>query len=192
MKGKATLIIAMAAAAALSAATVIDFEELAVTNGWMQNVADGYTSQGYVFTSSFSRNDSFAVWATDNSSGFYPGSTALFNKYAGERTTLKRTDLGAFDMASIELCNVWRSTITQSIRFTGTRADASTVTNTFTLTDPANLHTFAFSGMTAIVKLEWDQLSPFNQFDNVTIVPEPASLAMLALGGLALLRRRAR
>jgi hypothetical protein len=133
----------------VSSATVIDFEDLATPSGGYANVADGYTSQGYQFTSSYSGG--FAVWAAD--SGYYAGSTALFNNYGGETTTLSKVGGGAFDLNAMDLANVYRSSDVQSIIFTGTFADASTVTESVTLTDGANLNQFAFSNFTGVVSV---------------------------------------
>lgn len=195
MKGVASAALVGAGAMAFAGADVLTFEDLEVTGGDSADVADGYTSMGYVFHNldNVGLSDAFAVWATD--SLFYPGSTALFNNGFGDTTRLSRIDAGAFDMLSIELCDAFLRTVEYDIEFVGTRADASTVSNTFSITDGANLNTFLFSGMTNIVKLEWVQGPSFgHQFDNVTlnptVVPEPASMAALGFGAAALLRRR--
>lgn len=184
---KKILILATMAASLSAHAVVIDFESLTVTNGWAQTYSS-YSESGFDFVSS---GGGFAVWATDNTSGYYPGSTALFNNGGGSNTTMSKTGGGGFDVGSIQLCNAYRDTTAQTILFTGTRADTSQVFNSFTLTDPANMHTFAFTGMTNIVTLDWLQNSPYHQFDNInTAVPEPATLSALAIGGLALLLRK--
>ncbi|EGF29612.1 protein containing PEP-CTERM bacterial domain [Rhodopirellula baltica WH47] len=49
--------------------------------------------------------------------------------------------------------------------------------------------------LTQVTSVTWGQLSPFHQFDNVTVsaVPEPTSLAFLGVGlGVAGVRRARR
>jgi hypothetical protein len=181
----------MIAVSGAANAVVIDFEELAVS-GAVGDVANGYTTQGFTFTSTLSvpewQGEAFAVWGS--SSIFYAGSTALFNNFDAEKTTMTMGG-GAFNATSIDLTSLFLDS-GSSINFTGTRANNTTVTNILTITDPVAFQTFNFTGMTNIVKLSWDQFDPYHQFDNINVsaVPEPASLAALALGGLALIRRK--
>jgi hypothetical protein len=197
MLGRGTLLLALATATTLGCATVIDFEDLAYSGpDMMAPVADGYTSQGYVFNDPlYHGSDAFGVWATWLEP-IYPGSTALFNNGSG-LTIMSRADQGAFDMISIDLCDDFAPQPPPywGLHYTGTRADGSTTQNTFTVTDGLHLNTYYFSGMTNIVKLECAyNLDPWvgHQFDNVTMqaVPEPTTISVLGLGALALLRRR--
>ncbi len=69
-----------------------------------------------------------------------------------------------------------------SVVFIGTKADSSTVTESFT-TDSilSTLETFNFSGnFTNLVSVSWTQNYPFHQFDNINVtssaVPEPLTI----------------
>jgi hypothetical protein len=170
-------------------ATVIDFESLYVNDNGATNGFNNYVESGFQFDSL--NNGTLASWHATNTS--FIGSTSLFNDQPGNTTQLFKVGGGAFDMTSIDLACVYNDGSVQTVNFVGTRADNSTVNASFNLTNPNTQTTFAFSGMTNIVKLEWNQDAPYHQFDNVTIngaVPEPASLAVLGLGALALIRRR--
>jgi len=197
MKGVVSATLLGTGAFAFAGADQITFEDLATAGASTSDIADGYTSMGYLFHNPDSAGESnaFAIWQTEHP--FYPGSTALFNNGFGETTRLTRVDAGAFDMLSIDLCDAYLDPNEYDIEFVGTRADASTVSNTFSITDGTTLNTFLFTGMTNIVKLEWVQGPDFvHQFDNVTlnptVVPEPATMAALGLGAAAMLRRRRR
>lgn len=175
-----------------SQAVVLDFESLASSGTSFVNVADGYEEDGFKFLSlQMPGNfDAFGVWQTG--SQVYPGSTALFNQYQDAVTQLAKIGGGAFDATSINLACLNLSPLPNTVTFVGTRADNSTVTNVITMGNPSVMTTYAFSGMSNIVKLEWAQTPPFNQFDNIVInpVPEPATLYVLGLGAVALLKRR--
>ena len=175
-------------------ATVITFESLGSGGTNSNSVADGYTESGYQFNNLNHVGDAvaFAVWQTGNTNDFN-GSTALFNNYDSGQTEMTQVGGGGFNVTSIDMsCLYLNNPGAFSVSFTGTRADASTVTNTFTLNTPNSVQTFNFSGMSNVVKLDWTQSSPYHQFDNINIntVPEPASLAVLGLGAFALIRRR--
>ncbi len=188
----ATFSLAFLFAAQASQAVVLDFNSLSAGGTSLVNVADGYTEDGFRFLNLQIPNafDSFGVWQTG--SGAYAGSPALFNQYQDAMTQLTQIGGGAFDATSIQLASLNLSPLPNTVTFTGTRANNSTVTQAITLSNPTVLLTYNLTGMTNIVKLEWAQSVPFHQFDNINVnpVPEPATIAVLGIGALALIRRR--
>ena len=187
------LSVACLAGAPSAFATIITFDALGSTGTGANNVADGYTEAGYQFNSLGFGGfpDAFAVWQSGSTR--YAGSPALFNNDPGDTTEMTKVGGASFSLISIDLSSLYLdSPSNDSVTFIGTKADNSTVTNTFSLTTPNSMKTFNFSGMTNIVALDWMQGFPYHQFDNINIgtVPEPASFAVLGLGMLALIRRR--
>jgi hypothetical protein len=77
-----------------------------------------------------------------------------------------------------------------TVTFVGTHADNSTTTKYVTLNGSENLKTYALN-LTNLKSLEWDT-GDINwvQWDNINLVPEPATMTALALGALALVRKR--
>ena len=175
-----------------SQAILLDFNTLTASGSSLVNVADGYTEDGFKFLNLTIPNaaDSFGVWQTGSTA--FAGSAALFNQWQDAVTQLTQINGGAFDVASIQLASLNLSPLPNTVTFKGTRADNSTVTQAITMVNPSVLTTYAFSGMNNLIKLEWGQSIPFHQFDNISVnpVPEPATLAVLSLGALALVRRR--
>ncbi len=175
-----------------SQAILLDFNTLTASGSSLVNVADGYTEDGFKFLNLTIPNaaDSFGVWQTGSSA--FAGSAALFNQWQDAVTQLTQINGGAFDVASIQLASLNLSPLPNTVTFKGTRADNSTVTQAITMVNPSVLTTYAFSSMNNLVKLEWAQSIPFHQFDNISVnpVPEPATVAVLGLGALALVRRR--
>jgi hypothetical protein len=173
-------------------AVIIDFESLEQNNGTINSVGFSYTEDGFTLDN-LSLPFPFSVFGTQGSS--FPGSTALFNNTINGITRLTQNAGGLFDINSIQLTSL-NGDESVTVNFTGTKADSSTVTQSFT-TDSilSTLETFTFdSSFTDLVSVEWLQISPFHQFDNINVtpsngetVPEPsAMLGLLSLGLLGI------
>lgn len=112
----------------------------------------------------------------------YLGSVSFSNGAWFGVTRLTRAGGGPFTLVSIDLdtfnTSDWPApappdwSVPQTVTFTGTRADGTTVTQSFT-TDSTirRAETFAFRADFAdVTSVEWPQLSPsFHHFDNVVV-----------------------
>jgi hypothetical protein len=191
-------------------ADVINFGSLSQAGSFLATEGGSYTQQGFTFTS-----DTLAVW--EASSGNLPdldtADTSLFEYYAYGTTSLTAAGDAAFTLNSIDLAPLLAgATGAFNVTFVGTFADASTISQTFTVSDstPTALQTFDFSGFTNVVSVSFEQgtnggfftgQDDAYQFDNVVVnssaaVPEPGSLLLLAtcvagLMGLSLQRAAA-
>jgi len=161
-------------ALAATQSIVIDFEALAASGTNFTYIAswseDGFT----VADPSSADSYTFGAPQTGNAA-YYQGSTSLVNNWPGDATVLTKDDGGAFDVSSIDIAEL-RTTDTAPIQiaFTGTRADATTVTATFTTDGAAGFETFTFTGFTALTSLSWIQVSPYYQFDNIAVAVQTA------------------
>ncbi|MGI8924855.1 MAG: PEP-CTERM sorting domain-containing protein, partial [Fimbriimonadales bacterium] len=102
---------------------------------------------------------------------------------------------GAFDVFSIDMADVFLNGSGNLVTFTGIHSDLSVTVNVIGLTNGSTLDTYALTGMTDLIALEIldaDLVGNALQIDNLTTVPEPATLAVLALGVAALALRRRR
>jgi len=157
---------------------VIDFEALA-SGGSSATFVASYSEDGFtVVDPDYSGNDAFGA-PQSGTTWFYVGpSTALVNNMAiGSNgiTTLTKDDGGTFDASSIDLGEVDPvNPAPVEVPFTGTRADGSTVTATFTTDGAAGFETFSFDGFTDLVSLSWTQQAPFHQFDNIALAVQSA------------------
>ena len=157
---------------------VIDFEALASAGSSVTFVAS-YSEDGFtVVDPDYSGNDAFGA-PQSGTTWFYVGpSTALVNNMAiGSNgiTTLTKDDGGTFDASSIDLGELDpASPAPIQVPFTGTRADGSTVTATFTTDGAAGFETFALTGFTGLTSLSWIQVAPYYQFDNIALAVQSA------------------
>lgn len=178
-------------------AAILDFESLESASSGNASIGDTYTEKGFTLDDiSPTPHNGFEVWGTLHSN--YPGSTALYNNNgAGGITRLTQVGNGAFNLTSIDLTAFWTGQ-SATVAFTGTKADLSTVTQSFTTDSLSTLETFTFnSGFTNLTQVTWSQDFPFHQFDNINVtatsaVPEPLTIlgAMTATGFGAIFKRK--
>jgi hypothetical protein len=193
---KAFVLISFSALSALAVtpaqAVVLDFESLAVNDGNAHYPGSSYTEDGFNVAAS----GDFATWGTQMS--FYPGSTTLFEDYSGT-TTLSQVNGGAFTLSSIEIGNVYNSGVSNTINFTGLRADNTTVGQSFTTDSLPGLQNVVFFNFTNLVSVNWTTQDQFDNINvsaaNTTSVPEPFTVLGTLFGagyGVALKRKLAK
>lgn len=189
---------ATALMAPMAQAAVIDFNALAGTGLVDRGIT--YSEDGFVLDN-LSSTDPFAFGSIHSPDLRFTGTVSFFNGIVGGITRLTQSGGGAFDLVSIDLDSFNPSEATE-IDFTGTLADSSTVTQSFT-TDAmlTVLQSFSFgAAFDNVVRVEWAQIIPLHSFDNITVnpviassdVPEPMTLSLLGAGlaGVAWSRRR--
>ncbi len=149
---------------------VIDFESLAAS-GTSFAFVTSYSEDGFTLVNpAYSGYDAFSAPQSDND--LFQGSTGLLNDLPDGVTLLTKGDGGSFTVASIDIAEFKPSMLDpREVTFTGTRADGSTVSETFTTDGLAGFETFTFKGFTDLVSLSWVQASPYHQFDNITLDP---------------------
>ncbi len=188
-------------AAALQGSTIlIDFEDLTWTSApnpnWQYFYGDSVVSRGYQFQALGAPNTSIALSSWAVAATGYTGTaqnpnTALHGTYTGKQFRMTKVGGAAFNVSDISLAHLFRFNYSPfSITFVGTRADASTVSETISVTNMTALVSYSFTNMTNIVKMEWAQGGgnpDVHQFDNINataVVPEPFTMT-LAIGAAA-------
>ena len=181
-----TLTATASVAGSTAEAAIIDFNTLANSGGSFYNVGMTYSEEGFTLAVI----DGTLPFVTFGAGEVrYGGSPALYNNNGGGLTRLTLDDGGTFSISSIDLAGDTRFG-SIPVSFLGTRADLSTVQFDLTLTN-SQLMAFAFPTVfTDLVSLEWRQITPYHQFDNLVVepttsasVPEPGTLLLLC-GGL--------
>lgn len=177
-------------------AVVINFESLALNNNSINNAGSTYTESG--FTVSYSGQIGLQYYGTQRSG--YTGSTALVPFSSTALTRLIKVGGGAFDLSSIDLADFNNGGTQLTASFTGTKADNSIVTQSFSTDTLPGVQTFNFPGFTNLTKVEWNNTGSFStQFDNInvsatvpgtTAVPEPFTIIGTVIGGTAAVRMR--
>ncbi len=185
----------LAVAASLTAhATLIDFENLPNSNPNFTVHGDSVVSNGFRFSSTTAVGDPEAIASWGSGMSLYTGSVAIFANYINDSLRMERVGGGSFDVSTMGLADVFRSATPRDVTLTGTRADTTTVVQTFTLTNGMFMTDYSV-GMTGLVSLLIDDGPDSSlQIDNVfAVVPEPGTFAVtsLALAGMSRrLRRR--
>jgi hypothetical protein len=175
-------------ASAANANIVLDFEALEVVDNGVFSWGYNYQEDGFDLTKNPSGPE-FATFGTLE--GRYPGSTALFNNEVGGVTVLTAIDGSTFDLLSIDVANLNLNGPT-TVNFNGFKPGGGSVSQSFTTSfNNVNvLETVNFTGFVGLERVEWSQDAPFHQFDNITIVPAPAGVALIGMAGLVARRRR--
>ena len=178
--------------------TVITFEPLAWSSGTgAYAFPDGYhySSAPYSeagFTITPSTGTGFCIIATDNPY-LSMGSMGLSECNDNGVNTLTKNDGGTFTISSIDLAPFGRLVDPISpygggalVPFTGTKADGSTVSVTFTAPLTYNFQTYRFPPtFTGLVALSWRHLSPYHQYDNITLISQEQAPSILVLNRAA-------
>jgi hypothetical protein len=176
----------------------LNFSSLSQPGANPTSEGSSLTQQGFTIAGT-----SLFAWqaSSPNLPGLNPADTSLFDFYAGTGDLITAPEDAAFTINSIDLAPLLAGgTGTFDVLFTGTFADSSTVTQTFTVNDsPDDLQTFDFSGFSNVVGVSFTQGTNAGyyegqetayQFDNVnvsdsggaTVTPEPSSFLFLASG----------
>lgn len=182
------------------AGVILDFSD--VPAGTLA-VFNPYTSQGFTLISSSggfvfnSPNTGNGAPQTVGNNPFYAGANGLA-AFSPATIVLAPDSGNPFSVDSIDLARNFAFDPAPSVTFTGTFAGGGTISQTFTVSDsspPLAFQTFSFTGFTNLTSLIWDQGAAdqgIHQFGNIQItpstssVPEPSSLALLAIGAVAL------
>jgi hypothetical protein len=156
----------------------IGFEPLAHDDALVASHGDMYVEEGWIVQQEGGQPWDLATFGTQEAR--YPGSTALFNQNAGGMTYLYPVH-GAFTLVSLDVSNLNANGPT-TVTFTGHREDGSTVTRTCTTSyEGSALETFYFSGFNNLWYVEWEQESPFHQFDNIRVTRAPVTMDFQSL-----------
>lgn len=182
-------------------AQTIDFDEFASSTTVFH--ANNLAVDGFEFNNSSGSctTGCFVTWGS--AQAHYAGSPGMFNNFVDAVTRMTRVGGGTFDIFSIALANVFANGGGSTVTFKGTRADATTIFQSFVLGPISGSPAFATylfdPGFSSLASLEWAQTANFHQFDNITFgrastVPEPMSMTLIASGllGVAAARRRRR
>ncbi|MBL8821809.1 MAG: PEP-CTERM sorting domain-containing protein [Planctomycetia bacterium] len=170
---------------------IIDFQSLEVNDS-------GYHSQGFTYSEDGFTLDNLSSpfpFATFGTGEFrYPGSTAMFNDTVLGITRLTKTGGGAFDLLSIDLCQLNFTSGTVDVTFVGEFDGGGTISQTVTIAVQGTfaLQTFNLVGFTNLVNVQWEQTPNFHQFDNIRIgdgvaVPVPSSIVLMGIGSLGMI-----
>lgn len=169
---------------------VMTFESLAHNDNLQTTHGSSYEENGFRVETSVGE---FLTWGT--AAFGYAGSTALSTSSTSAVVTLTAVDGGVFDLLSIQIAkrDTSGSIFPVNVTFTGTKLDSSTVTATFNGTvSGVTLQNFAFPAtFTDLTQVQWTGTQP-HQFDNVTLVPAPSAVAVLAGAAGVFGRRRRR
>ena len=171
-------------------AAIIDFEDQALATGLPSLTVTSDDGTSFTFTSGADNSDRLEVSNDVDSDGPGPSVRTLFGDNNGDSIFLSRTDGGTFDLIDLDLGNGTFGARTTTI----TGMFASGPDQSVDVAVPGRSFvpvTLNFAGLTSVAFI-----SDGNErvgVDNLNVViPEPASLALMGLGGLLVLGRTRR
>lgn len=154
---------------------IIDFESLGILGNGGYLGSSSYTEDGYTLTTT---SDFGFIRSAETDS------IALFSRYPGDTITMTKDDGGIFDLITIDFDRGDAQTLT----LTGIKDDTTTVNRLLTFDEPG-FRTYTFEEFTDLISVSWNR-GGYLSFDNITVVPEPATVLLFGLGGLVLIRMR--
>ena len=189
---------------AAHADVVLDFDFLPNPNGttvFSTSQGHSVTQNGFTVTDTSNANGLFSATPNaGNGGGNYTGSVALRNGAIAGITTLTQNNGNPFTLNSIDIANLaLQSNFSGgvTVTFTGNKQGGGTVTQSYKHGANDSLETVTFGNLfTNLLSVSLDQVSPYNQFDNihVTAVPEASTLValpvLLATLSAGLIRKR--
>ena len=167
-------------------AEIIDFNSLAHNDAINTLVGSQYIEGEYQFDA-LGGTEFHTMGMQGNQ---YTGSTALHMDDAFGVIQMSKVGGGTFDLISIDLAEYFNYS-SSDVTFTRDGGHSQT----FTTTESAGGYTpetFIFdSGFKEVTTVTWVQEPSYHQFDNVNVIPEPATLAFVGIfgGGLWFIRR---
>lgn len=182
--------LALVTGARAASAATISFADLAVPGTGSTGFGATVLHDGFRFTSDLLHGGpGLSVWKTGDANHPAGGAvtTSLLEYTFGNTMTIARTDGGVFGLNAIDLAN-WGVGLgsfpaTFPVTFIGTRADQTTVQQTFmvaNLPGQPQLQTFSFIGFSNLVSVSVQQGTYFAgtafQFNNVVVVSGPSVL----------------
>lgn len=194
------LALSLAATTAHAGLVTLTFDNLTTNDALEHFIGPTYSVDGLTLTAT--DNDpltppDFAFFGTQATQ--FDGSTALFHHISDGEIALTRSGGGSFDLLSMDVAEVPNLDVngqpvptTFSIAFTGTRADGSTITESFNGQGFPTISTVLFPEFTDVVSVDWFQGpggpgTGTHQFDNIvvqapSVVPEPPTFVLFAFG----------
>jgi hypothetical protein len=151
----------------------MDFQALEHTDATSADVGTQYAEDGYVVRQGDGEPWPLTTWGTR--SAYYPQSTAVFNNTVDGMVRLRTASGRDFDLLEIDLAKLTTTGSPCPVTFVGTRTDGIKVSQTFKIYTPFNpnvnrLQTCHFTGFDSLQYVEWRQVAPYHQFDNITLV----------------------
>ncbi len=205
------LAVSLVASANQSQAVVLDFNELAQPGTGARIIGVSYVSQGIEISVDDTELTSFSLISWQTGSANWSGDAILGSGSSNAATTIAAESGDRIKMISIDVIDavashaVGNATAENQVTFYGFLTEDTYVTQTFTFqTEAFDRETLVFNeAFHDIIKLSWNTAiagkpvdsavaNRTHHFDNVVveIIPEPASLALMGLGSLVMLRRR--
>jgi PEP-CTERM motif len=155
--------------------------------------ASALTMDGYVFTSANHNNSAYAFSSWGVQASDYSGEPMVYLNAPPDMITMTAADSTLFNVGSIDFAKVFLHSSNSTVILTGTYADSTTTSFTFTMTTPSIYHEVLPSSFENLQSLSWNQSLGYNQFGNIVVisetlpppipqVPEPSSFLLLGCG----------
>ena len=190
-----TAIAALLCTPAVYGGVVLDFESLHRTGStYFFLPGSSYSEAGFTISALAAGNAPGGLLCSEadpggGASSYWAGSTGLSACLDNGTSVLTKDGGGPFTLNSIQLApfSLVDYGGNAAAIFSGLKMDSSVVQATFNAPMTMSFATFTFTGFDNLQSVAWGHVSPFHQYDNITLdggagTPEPYSGALLSLG----------